>query len=391
MPSPRSDWDAEAFSSPSRPYISWIDSEDMASGDDLDILWSGVDVEVSVSEANGGSAGSGAFGEESEWGDEELAEAGFDFEESLEIGVDIVEDDGNEVDVATEGGGSDLNLDTVEGLALGGVRVEADWADEGVVFGSFGDFVEEGCDLEEDVEIDRGLGGSVRAERDHAAELIEFEEILGVDGNSVARSSDVVNNSNMDGDFDLADGFGISGDDDIEEGHTSEGSSDFDYDIQSESEVDLYLDSLRGDSHDIVIRGDYVVFEDLDIEGSVEQIFDQIMRTDIRRGTASSAAAKDVVEGLPVMEVREGMFKGSDGDGACAVCKNNVQVGERVKRLPCLHYFHEECIVPWLEIRNTCPLCRHELPTGDAGGEAIRRMTVDSGGGDGGSTPNQLL
>ncbi|KAI4375259.1 hypothetical protein MLD38_013150 [Melastoma candidum] len=380
----------------------------MASGDDLDLLWSGVDVdvdvEVSVSEANGGSAGSGAFGDESEWEDEELAEAGFGCEESLEIGVDLVGDDGNEVDGATEGGGSDLNLDPVEEVVLGGVQVEADWADEGVVSGSFGDFVEERCDLEESLEIDRGLGGSRRAERDHPAELIDFEENLDVGGNYVARTSDVVNNSDMDGDFDLADSFGISGDG-MEEGHTSEETSDFDDYFQSESEVDIDLDhysteeafralvdSVRGDSHDSVIRGDYVVFGDLDNEGSVEQIFDQIMRTDIRRrGTAGSAAAKDVVERLPVMEVKEGMFKGSDGDGACAVCKNNVQVGERVKRLPCLHYFHEECIVPWLKIRNTCPLCRHELPTADVGGEATRRRTVDSGGGDGGSSPNQLL
>jgi E3 ubiquitin-protein ligase RNF115/126 len=26
--------------------------------------------------------------------------------------------------------------------------------------------------------------------------------------------------------------------------------------------------------------------------------------------------------------------------------------------LPCLHAFHGDCIDPWKEIHNTCPLCK---------------------------------
>ncbi|CAL9076827.1 unnamed protein product [Musa acuminata var. zebrina] len=29
------------------------------------------------------------------------------------------------------------------------------------------------------------------------------------------------------------------------------------------------------------------------------------------------------------------------------------------------HIYHAGCILPWLGIRNTCPVCRHELPTQD--------------------------
>ncbi|KAK9057828.1 hypothetical protein SSX86_022666 [Deinandra increscens subsp. villosa] len=47
----------------------------------------------------------------------------------------------------------------------------------------------------------------------------------------------------------------------------------------------------------------------------------------------------------------------------CVICKDNVGVGSVVNRLPCGHVYHPSCIVPWLNARNTCPLCRYELPT----------------------------
>ncbi|KAI3807389.1 hypothetical protein L1987_23316 [Smallanthus sonchifolius] len=63
----------------------------------------------------------------------------------------------------------------------------------------------------------------------------------------------------------------------------------------------------------------------------------------------------------------------------CAVCKDEIGIGLTAKRLPCDHLYHGDCILPWLEIRNTCPVCRHELLTDDLDYE---RRKAERGAGD---------
>jgi hypothetical protein len=37
-------------------------------------------------------------------------------------------------------------------------------------------------------------------------------------------------------------------------------------------------------------------------------------------------------------------------DTKCAVCSELFKVSEEVKKLPCQHLFHSDCIVPWLKL-----------------------------------------
>ncbi|XP_078444005.1 uncharacterized protein LOC144713301 [Wolffia australiana] len=81
-------------------------------------------------------------------------------------------------------------------------------------------------------------------------------------------------------------------------------------------------------------------------------------------------AAAHVIERLPSIVLTQ--------MEVCAVCKDEISLEEKPKQLPCFHHYHADCILPWLKIRNTCPVCRHELPTDDpefelhlpSGGEA---------------------
>ncbi len=54
---------------------------------------------------------------------------------------------------------------------------------------------------------------------------------------------------------------------------------------------------------------------------------------------------------------------GEDGSEApqCSVCIMDFEEGEDLRRLPCLHVFHQACIDQWMTQHRTCPNCRTAL------------------------------
>ncbi|OMJ81682.1 hypothetical protein SteCoe_17791 [Stentor coeruleus] len=45
----------------------------------------------------------------------------------------------------------------------------------------------------------------------------------------------------------------------------------------------------------------------------------------------------------------------------CTVCQEDFKIGENARKLACDHYFHEDCLMPWLQVQNTCPSCRNPV------------------------------
>ncbi|EFJ30648.1 hypothetical protein SELMODRAFT_451322 [Selaginella moellendorffii] len=112
--------------------------------------------------------------------------------------------------------------------------------------------------------------------------------------------------------------------------------------------------------------GDYV-----DARG-FELLLQQLAENDnSRRG--APPAAKSAVDTLPTILIEQAHL--DDGSAVCAVCKDTVCVGEPAKQMPCLHLYHADCILPWLDSRNSCPVCRFELPTDDPDYEDQKRMS----------------
>jgi hypothetical protein len=79
-------------------------------------------------------------------------------------------------------------------------------------------------------------------------------------------------------------------------------------------------------------------------------------------------ASKRTVANLPIISLTNAAALDSIGGPgtACPVCTEELQLQEQVQQLPCdpKHVFHVECLKPWLQQDNSCPVCRRELPTG---------------------------
>lgn len=79
-------------------------------------------------------------------------------------------------------------------------------------------------------------------------------------------------------------------------------------------------------------------------------------------------ASKTVVENLPNVAIQE--------ETKCPVCLKKHELDEIVKKMPCNHTFHSDCILPWLAKTNSCPVCRFELPTDNEDYEAYRKEKI---------------
>ncbi|KAI4307608.1 hypothetical protein L6164_030780 [Bauhinia variegata] len=70
-------------------------------------------------------------------------------------------------------------------------------------------------------------------------------------------------------------------------------------------------------------------------------------------------ASKGAIESLPTIEIDDTHLA---TESHCAVCKEAFELGTAARKMPCKHIYHPGCILPWLALRNSCPVCRHELP-----------------------------
>ncbi|XXG41031.1 hypothetical protein AAC387_Pa01g1592 [Persea americana] len=69
-------------------------------------------------------------------------------------------------------------------------------------------------------------------------------------------------------------------------------------------------------------------------------------------------AQKGAVEAMPTVKIVENL--------QCSICLEDFNIGSEAKEMPCKHKFHSGCILPWLELHSSCPVCRFQLPADES-------------------------
>ncbi|MBA0772670.1 hypothetical protein Gotri_008010, partial [Gossypium trilobum] len=123
--------------------------------------------------------------------------------------------------------------------------------------------------------------------------------------------------------------------------------------------------------------GDYFIGPGL------EQLIQQLAENDPNR-YGTPPASKSAMDTLPSVNISKHNL--SSEFNQCAVCMDEFEDGTEAKQMPCKHLYHKDCIFPWLELHNSCPVCRHELPTDDPDYERRVRGAQGTGGGNDGSS-----
>ncbi|MCL7050662.1 hypothetical protein MKW94_024895 [Papaver nudicaule] len=70
-------------------------------------------------------------------------------------------------------------------------------------------------------------------------------------------------------------------------------------------------------------------------------------------GITRNPVSQSWIDRLERMRYRQG-----EDEACCCVCIEGVSAVDEVIKIPCSHILHSDCLVRWLQIDNSCPLCR---------------------------------
>ncbi|XP_028812131.1 E3 ubiquitin-protein ligase Arkadia isoform X2 [Denticeps clupeoides] len=110
----------------------------------------------------------------------------------------------------------------------------------------------------------------------------------------------------------------------------------------------------------------------------IGRTYEDLLHLEERLGTVNRGASQGTIErctyphkykkvGAPP-ETRKLHGKQDEEEGAeedteekCTICLSILEEGEDVRRLPCMHLFHQLCVDQWLLTNKKCPICRVDI------------------------------
>ncbi|XP_072984497.1 E3 ubiquitin-protein ligase SIRP1 [Typha latifolia] len=102
-----------------------------------------------------------------------------------------------------------------------------------------------------------------------------------------------------------------------------------------------------------IALGDYFLGSGLDL------LLQHLAENDPNR-QGTPPAKKEAVDAMPTVKINEAT--------SCSVCLEDFVISEEAREMPCKHKFHSSCILPWLELHSSCPVCRFQMPADESKG-----------------------
>ena len=105
--------------------------------------------------------------------------------------------------------------------------------------------------------------------------------------------------------------------------------------------------------------------------GREDRIFEMVRRISEQDAAKkkNNKAAKSAVEKLLCIEIEHKHMQKKEGSRTnikeaptCTICVEHIKLKTKGMFMPCGHIYHPDCLKPWLETNNSCPICRFELP-----------------------------
>lgn len=98
--------------------------------------------------------------------------------------------------------------------------------------------------------------------------------------------------------------------------------------------------------------------------------YEQLLELQEMIGHESRGASSRAIDSLRISsfgEVCTGSEEVEAGhEQVCAICQCEFDEEDQLKILKCMHFYHTECIVQWLNINKVCPVCNHEVTEEEA-------------------------
>lgn len=109
-----------------------------------------------------------------------------------------------------------------------------------------------------------------------------------------------------------------------------------------------------------------------------DAIISQLLNNLDGSNTGPSPMPREQMEELPTFKICDEHINSNNSQ--CTVCLEDFRIGDTARKLPCDHYFHQECLIPWLKLHASCPVCRKTFVGQDTAEQQSETVpnTIDS-------------